>query len=58
MFNSDWPNASIAFDHVGAHNVEWAGVPIEWNESFEDCNRIQRLVSWNLMHNAHCDIRN
>ncbi|EEU36254.1 uncharacterized protein NECHADRAFT_87124 [Fusarium vanettenii 77-13-4] len=35
---------SFAFDHVGAHNVEWAGVPIEWNESFEDCNRIQRLL--------------
>ncbi|RSL62983.1 hypothetical protein CEP53_004586 [Fusarium sp. AF-6] len=35
---------SFAFDHVGAHNVEWAGVPIEWNESFEQCNRIQRLL--------------
>ncbi|RMJ15621.1 hypothetical protein CDV36_004714 [Fusarium kuroshium] len=35
---------SFAFDHVGAHNVEWAGVPIEWDESFEQCNRIQRLL--------------
>ncbi|KAJ4240410.1 hypothetical protein NW757_012482 [Fusarium falciforme] len=35
---------SFAFDQIAAHNVEWAGVPIEWDQSFEQCDRIQRLL--------------
>ncbi|KAJ4218156.1 hypothetical protein NW759_008749 [Fusarium solani] len=35
---------SFAFDQIAAHNVEWAGVPIEWGQFFEHCDRIQRLL--------------